>query len=107
MLGFQATTVDVRRFGSVARKLVPTKPSFCDERNFTEVVKEGAMARDGGKVVMDLGRDCQGGHVEEENRFRNRQEGEGSSGFRRGMNRPNNDGWREGQRGYQQSRECR
>jgi hypothetical protein len=57
-----------------------------------------------GKVVVDLVRDRQGGRAEEESRFKNHQEGEGYGGFRGGMNRPNNDGWREGQRGYQHGR---
>jgi hypothetical protein len=33
------------------------------------------MMRDVGKAVVDLGRDRQGGRVEDENRFRNHQEG--------------------------------
>jgi hypothetical protein len=106
VLGFQASAVNVTRFGSTVRKLVPTRTSFCDERSFAEVVKEGAMARDTRKVVLDLGRDRQGSWVKEENQFRNYQEGEGSGGFRGGINMPNNDGWREGQRGYQQGRPC-
>jgi hypothetical protein len=57
---FQASAVNVTRFGSTVRKLVPTRPSFYDERSFAEVVKEGAMARDTRKVVLDLGRDRKG-----------------------------------------------
>jgi hypothetical protein len=60
VLGFQASAVNVTRFGSTVRKLVPTRTSFCDERSFAEVVKEGAMARDTRKVVLDLGRDRKG-----------------------------------------------
>jgi hypothetical protein len=72
-LGFQASVVDVWRFGSATRKLVPVKPSKCDECSFAEVVKEGAMSRDAGNAVVDL---RQGSWGEDETRFKNRQEWE-------------------------------
>jgi hypothetical protein len=82
------------------KKLVPVKPSLRDERNFAEVVKEGVMARDVEKEVADLARDRQGGRAEDENRFKNCQEGDGSGGFRGGADRFNNSGCREGQGVY-------